>query len=123
MHTPYVFPRSLYHLTHPENWFRIAVNGLQVAHDARKVGRVWFCSAEVLDSVARHLTLRDGRWCALYVVLKVKLTSVQPLLKRSGKHGVFYVERDIHPSRLERCGQMFIDCLERDSVVADSSAC
>lgn len=114
------FPDYVFHLTHPEKWWRIAAEGLQVKHDARKVGRIWFAEYFVLDEIAVHLNAKDNCKICVYIVLRCHRKCLAAQLKKSGRYGVYYVERDVFPHLVERVGQFFVDSTEKEPMFVDN---
>lgn len=101
-----------YHLTRPHNRFRIACNGLKTDLDARKKGRIWLCDLTEIGSVADHLTERDGSSYAIWALLAINTAPFFDDVKRCGRSGIYYVEKNIPAHLITIHSQVVSDLLQ-----------
>lgn len=110
------FGSIYFHATRRYSVVPIKIEGLSVAKDARKVGRIWLCRWSSLEWVLQHLTGRDGSSAAMWSVLQVDLRGRQEIVKCSGREGIYYVCEDIEPGRVIHIADFWIDLTEDDLI-------
>lgn len=88
-------PQLLFHGSPYRNRYLISQQGLLVAKDARKKGRIWLASSLELPYVLDHVTGKDGLTLQFYAVFQVYRHLIPGGIKPCGRAGVYYTTKDI----------------------------